>query len=226
MSEKGESFRGEVSRPAKILYINAYDAPSSDLISQLQRNLGVDVDVCDRVKTLGIKGCIPAFPLYDAVVVGLGDDSDVWEGSLAELWDCEKVPMLAVGVPFLDFCFEHHAGIEKFPRSLDGTHLDLVHCGENIFKGLGEFKVTPFYNYRAGIRHLTERRVVDHQHEDNWYPSTRCSEIAPLAWCSIPSENQSALMAAHHLKNPIWAIYFRLEACKPTQLGSELLKGW
>ncbi|KAK4893258.1 para-aminobenzoate synthase, (PABA) [Elasticomyces elasticus] len=214
----------------QILYIDAYDSFSNNIVALLRNNLPVTVE--------SIKIDDPRFVLNDdafqkylnnftAVVAGPGpghpaNSKDV--GLIGKLWtlpDACTLPVLGICLGFQSLALAFGAGIEHLNEPRHGLVRHLTHCDRDIFSGIGELNATQYHSLHVRLTHDIE---VDHS-ADPWTPARKCKQLAPLAWDLSDLNNGPILMAARHYHKPFWGVQYHPESVC-SNAGPELVQKW
>ncbi|KAK5730298.1 para-aminobenzoate synthase, (PABA) [Elasticomyces elasticus] len=213
-----------------ILYIDAYDSFSNNIIALLRDNLPVTVE--------SIKIDDPRFVLNDdafwkylnnfnAVVAGPGpghpaNSKDV--GLIGKLWTLPErciLPVLGICLGFQSLALAFGGGIERLNEPRHGLVRHLTHCDRDIFSGIGELDATQYHSLHVRLSHDIE---VDRS-TDPWTPARKCKQLVPLAWDLSDVNNGPILMAARHCHKPFWGVQYHPESICSTG-GPELIQNW
>ncbi|KAK3074588.1 para-aminobenzoate synthase, (PABA) [Teratosphaeriaceae sp. CCFEE 6253] len=214
----------------RILYIDAYDSFSNNIVALLKDSLSVTVD--------SIKIDDPRFVLnddafrdflneFDAVVAGPGPGhpaNSADTGLIGQLWDIPEafvLPVLGVCLGFQSFALAFGADIQRLAEPRHGLVRRLTHCGDDVFTGVGQLDATQYHSLHAKLGHDCERDKL----VAPWTPSRRCKQVVPLAWDLSDVRNGPILMAARHCHKPYRGVQYHPESVCSSG-GVELIRNW
>lgn len=225
------------SSSRQILYIDAYDSFSYNVVAMLEETLEARVTVM-TIDSEWPNGDMARFlQQFTAVVLGPGPGNPATAGDVGimkDLWtleDANLVPILGICLGFQSLCFHHGIPIEQLPYPLHGQVRHIKTVNDDIFRGIPDFEVTLYHSLYA----VTEsRRDKLHQDERNGksnghIPSS--DELSFLAWLSLESKSSTSAMqvamAVRHRQKPFWGFQFHPESCKSNKdICTRLLKHW
>jgi para-aminobenzoate synthetase len=232
MADSIERNRAEASDDIKtILYIDAYDSFTCNIVDLLEETLKVVVTVI-RIDT-PLSECLQKIASrYDAVVAGPGpgtpsDAKDI--GHMKELWKLQGIPILGICLGFQSLYCEHGATIERLPEPRHGRVVTFTHSASDIFRDLPDsFHVTLYHSLQARLDHPLERPGAFMGDEsERWNPSRRCSDLQLLAWYrEVQSADGATLIAVRHRSKPFWGVQFYPELCKSDDTCRDLVSNW
>ncbi|QUC22506.1 uncharacterized protein UV8b_06747 [Ustilaginoidea virens] len=197
---------GRVGR--RILFLDAYDSFTNNIVSLLKDALGSSVQVhvlhmdlrtvdADPTPDWTRQQFLHRLADFDAVVCGPGpgsplNDADV--GAFKLLWRLpreQSVPVLGICLGFQSLV-EHFGGtIRRLRRGLHGMVRDIDHVQvppADIFDGVPRFRATLYHSLCADIG---QDDVSDREWPDaRWLPPKQAPELLPLAWISEPSQEE------------------------------------
>ncbi|KAK5737886.1 para-aminobenzoate synthase, (PABA) [Elasticomyces elasticus] len=216
--------------PKNILYIDAYDSFSNNIIALLRDNLPVTVEsikIDDSRFVLNDDAFRKYINNFNAVVAGPGpghpaNSKDV--GLIGKLWtlpdDC-ILPVLGICLGFQNLAMAFGGVIERLNEPRHGLVRHLTHCDRDIFGGIGELDATQYHSLHVRLSHDTE---ADHG-ADPWTPARKCKQLVPLAWDLSDLNNGPILMAARHCHKPFWGVQYHPESICSNG-GPELIQSW
>ncbi|KAK5693217.1 para-aminobenzoate synthase, (PABA) [Elasticomyces elasticus] len=216
--------------PKNILYIDAYDSFSNNIIALLRDNLPVTVEsikIDDSRFVLNDDAFRKYLNNFNAVVAGPGpghpaNSKDV--GLIGKLWtlpdDC-ILPALGICLGFQNLALAFGADVRRLNEPRHGLVRHLTHCARDIFSGIGELDATQYHSLHVRMSHDIE---VDHS-ADPWTPARKCKQLVPLAWDLSDLNNGPILMAARHCHKPFWGVQYHPESICSTG-GPELIQKW
>ena len=223
--------------PQRILFIDAYDSFTNNIVSLLETRLQVEVTVIkidDRTKDFA-----SFIRPFAAIVAGPGpgdprNPKDV--GLFRELWklDAEDVlPVLGICLGFQSLVHAFGGMIERLPEPRHGIVRKVRFNNDFDFACVQDVETVQYHSLHASLRHRDENTNVDH-----WKPSAACPELQPLAWdydCEnkpdltseivLPSP-QRVLMAVRHVSNPFFGIQFHAESICSSENARRVIDAW
>lgn len=218
-------------RRGHILFIDAYDSFSNNIITLLKDNLPVTVEsikIDDARFVLNDEAFFHFLDGFDAVVAGPGpghpgDPKAV--GLIGKLWDLPDehvLPVLGICLGFQSLVLPLGANIERLNEPRHGMVTKITHRGFDIFAGLGDLVATQYHSLHARIQ-ASEARDIDQ--EAIWTSTQTCSDLVPLAWDLSDVQNGPILMAARHRHKPFWGVQYHPESVCSSG-GGELVLNW
>jgi para-aminobenzoate synthetase len=213
-----------------ILYVDAYDSFSNNVISMLEENLKVEVTVLTVDSEWPNGDMLQFIRGFDAVVLGPGPGNpecaaDV--GIMRDLWSLEGadlVPILGICLGFQSLCLHHGMSIRELPLPLHGQVHRIDVLDEDIFTGLQNFEVTLYHSLYATVYDVDSITSED----PSAYPVVE--SLSFLAWLSAKESDFVARkipMAVRHNQKPFWGFQFHPESCKSdAERCIALLKRW
>ncbi|KAK1064842.1 para-aminobenzoate synthase, (PABA) [Friedmanniomyces endolithicus] len=214
----------------RILYLDAYDSFSNNIITLLKDSLAVTVEIIkidDPRFVLNDDAFQNCLSRYDAVVAGPGpghpaNPNNV--GLIGKLWslpdDC-NLPVLGICLGFQSFALAFGAKIECLKEPRHGLVRRLTHCDRDIFSGIGELNATHYHSLHVRLHHDIEH----HREARLWEPSRTCKQLVPLAWDVSDDANGATLVGARHCHKPYWGVQYHPESICSSG-GADLFKKW
>ncbi|KAL4793524.1 ADC synthase [Aspergillus venezuelensis] len=218
-------------RQKSILYIDAYDSFSYNVVAMLEEVLGARVTVMMIDAEWPDGNMLEFFQHYDAVVLGPGPgDPNVHDdvGVMADIWNLQSsdmLPVLGICLGFQSLCLHHGIPIGRLPEPLHGQVHHVTTAQRDIFENVQDLEVTLYHSLYAML--------------DEPVKSTTPNGSAPLktdldilAWFSIQPDRSSLTktwipMAVRHEKKPFWGVQFHPESCKSDREAcNKLLRNW
>ncbi|KAJ6109821.1 hypothetical protein N7486_002056 [Penicillium sp. IBT 16267x] len=211
--------------PSKsVLYVDAYDSFSYNVVSMLEETLGVKVTVM-TIDSEWPDGNMHEFLRhYEAVVLGPGPGNpnlpkDV--GIMRDIWnlqDAELLPIFGICLGFQSLCLHHGVPIERLPYPLHGQVHRISTSSSDIFSGLSDIEVTLYHSLYANLDALSHSQV------------SAVDDLDFLAWLSLenfPARRKRIPMAVRHRRKPFWGVQFHPESCKSEKEAcKQLLQNW
>ena len=230
----------EVSKASqpRILFVDAYDSFSNNIISFLQSQLHVDVI---KIK---IDAEIQSLPSYlnsfAAVVVGPGpgdprNPEDV--GLIGDIWDLAErdiIPVLGICLGFQSLVQAFGGHVRRLPCPRHGIETKITSNRSSMFKGLPEFRAVQYHSLHASME---EHACLDTECEPRWDAHGSCPDLVPLAWdltqmTSVEAGQQSSvnphsiLMAVRHVTKPYYGIQFHPESICSEEDARQVVINW
>ena len=238
-------------RQSRILFVDAYDSFSNNIIALLEDHLGVETTkISIDAKILSL----PEFLLnFSAVVVGPGpgtaeEPKDV--GLMRDIWDlCESslLPVLGICLGFQSLVLAFGGSVSRLRHPRHGIETEVKCKSEGLFQGLTRVRAVQYHSLHAIMGHDVSN-VSDSKVESLWRPSERCPDLVPLAWdiqetrrtdgysdeirsdhdAGWAAENPMAiLMAVKHLVKPFFGVQFHPESvCSSENARRTVLNWW
>ncbi|KAI2791628.1 hypothetical protein POX_c04494 [Penicillium oxalicum] len=207
-----------------ILYVDAYDSFSYNVVAMLEETLHAQATVM-TIDSEWPEGDMNGFLRhFDAVVLGPGPGDpnlpkDV--GIMRDVWnlqDGELLPVFSICLGFQSLCLHHGVPIERLPYPLHGQVRHISSAAKDIFEGLSDVEVTLYHSLYANLDKSTSSRGV--QSED----------LEFLAWLPLELKSGSTTeiaMAVRHRQKPFWGVQFHPESCKSEKEAcKKLLLSW
>ncbi|UKZ70459.1 uncharacterized protein TrAtP1_011440 [Trichoderma atroviride] len=155
-------------RCRRILFLDAYDSFTNNIVSLLKEALGDEVLV--HVLHMDLKTLhadpspdwtpdefLARLPSFDAVVCGPGPGSPLCEadvGAFRLLWELPRekaVPVLGICLGFQSLVAQFGGGIRKLRRGLHGMVRRIEHRDGDIFANVPEFRATLYHSLCADV---------------------------------------------------------------------------
>lgn len=242
------------SRSPKILFIDAYDSFSNNIIALLRESL-CTAEQAPTIEKITIDQH-PFWPQndqsrvlfrsylsnFDAVVAGPGpgnpaNANDV--GLIATLWslpEAEQLPVLGICLGFQSMCLDAGATVIQLSQGRHGIVTELNHCNKAIFSNVGHLQATHYHSLHVNIDHPIQTGIGFEFSTQLWEPSLSLPRIVPLAWdCSPPQPQQRSakpykgaiLMAAEIKGKPRWGVQYHPESiCSGKHEATLLIANW
>lgn len=216
-----------------ILYLDAYDSFSYNVISMLEENLDVKVTVLTVDSDWPNGDMRDYLRGFDAVVLGPGPGhpacaADV--GIMNDVWSLDgddMVPVLGICLGFQSLCLNHGLAIKRLPCPLHGQVHRLTVMDRDIFAGAEDFEVTLYHSLYASTDDSVAVSASPETSFDS-YPETE--SLSFLAWLTVDEQDsvrRRLPMAVRHKTKPFWGFQFHPESCKSNSNAcKELLQNW
>lgn len=231
-----------------ILFIDAYDSFSNNIISLLESTLSCSVRTIkiDNPKLLASDEALhEELSHYVAVVCGPGPGHPAKEedvGIIKRIWklgEGQTLPVLGICLGFQSLCLEFGASVTRLKGPQHGMIRKVTHIGEagehgkeTIFGGVGEIRATLYQSLCVDIgQDSIPRPLWDMK---KWEPSSQFPEIVPLAWveADLSEDNDSevkdarVLAAVQHKTKPFWALQYHPESICTNEESKKVIKNW
>lgn len=206
--------------PSRVLFIDAYDSFTNNIVSLIETELNVGVTtihIDDDVGDLGV-----FLNSFDAVIAGPGPGSpdapnDI--GLISRLWclkDEEIKPVLGVCLGFQSLVYGFGGRIERLSQARHGISTQVETQGKSLFEGLHQFQSIQYHSLHASIGET----------EGLWQPSELCPDLLPLAWDLSSPKDGAILMSICHKFKPFWGIQFHPESICSSIEARKVIKNW
>ncbi|KAJ5099195.1 hypothetical protein N7532_006196 [Penicillium argentinense] len=216
---------GSDTAPLKsILYVDAYDSFSYNVVAMLEETLGVEVTVM-TIDSDWPDGNIHEFLRhYEAIVLGPGPGNpnlpkDV--GIMQDIWnlkDAELLPVFGICLGFQSLCLHHDTPIERLPYPLHGQVRRIQTKAKDVFENISSLEVTLYHSLYAN---LEKSNGLQHS------SSKDLDFLASLSLENGSGPNTQVPMAVRHCRKPFWGVQFHPESCKSEKEACKtLLRNW
>ncbi|KAJ5752297.1 hypothetical protein N7520_009214 [Penicillium odoratum] len=207
-----------------VLYVDAYDSFSYNVVSMLEETLGVKVTVMTIDSDWPDGNMHEFLRHYEAIVLGPGPGNpnlpkDV--GIMRDIWnlqDAELLPIFGICLGFQSLCLHHGVPIERLPYPLHGQVHHISTSSSDIFHNLSDIEVTLYHSLYANLDALSHARV------------SSVNDLDFLAWFSLEKDSARGKripMAVRHRQKPFWGVQFHPESCKSEREAcKQLLRNW
>ena len=216
--------RTGTGRPKDILYVDAYDSFSYNVVAMLEETLGVKVTVITIDSDWPHGDMHDFLRHYEAIVLGPGPGDpnlakDV--GIMKDIWNLqheELLPVFGICLGFQSLCLHHGVPVERLPYPLHGRIFQVSTNSKDLFDKIPEMEVTLYHSLFANLG--SSVTSSDSSVED----------LEFLAWLSIEDTMSKGIdipMAVCHKTKPFWGVQFHPESCKSEKAACEkLLRNW
>ncbi|KAF7944182.1 hypothetical protein EAE96_010584 [Botrytis aclada] len=237
-----------------ILFIDAYDSFSNNIISLLETSLTASVrtvKINDPILLASDEALHEELRHYVAVVCGPGPgnpetDSDI--GIIKKIWrlaDEEMLPVLGICLGFQRLCLEFGGQIRRLNGPQHGMIRKVSHAGEaqavsavgndSIFCGVGEITATL---YQSLCIDIGQDDILDEEwNTSRWEPTEKSPDLIPLAWVesadleaeharSCGVKDSRVLVGVRHATKPFWAIQYHPESVCTNDTSKEIFINW
>ncbi|KAI1214830.1 para-aminobenzoate synthase [Annulohypoxylon truncatum] len=230
----------------RILFIDAYDSFSNNIVSLLTTTLDAHVDILP-IDPPQLNPKEPNFAQeltnllrrYDAVVCGPGPGSpelaqDV--GLMRYIWDLEPehlIPVLGICLGFQSLVVSCGGIVKKLRTGLHGMIREIDHATDrpslhegNIFYGISPFKATLYHSLHADIGQ--DSISAEKWACSKWASPAHLPDVVPLAWVYEDRGDcvERILMAMKHRAKPFWGLQYHPESICTEPIGHQVIKNW
>ncbi|KAH7310029.1 ADC synthase [Rhexocercosporidium sp. MPI-PUGE-AT-0058] len=230
-----------------ILFIDAYDSFSNNIISLLETTLDASVRTIhiDNPALTSDWALHKELRHYAAVVCGPGpghpaNKKDV--GVMRRIWrlaDEEMVPVLGICLGFQSLCLEFGGKVMRLKGPQHGIVRRITHAGEtgalgadSLFAGVGEINATLYQSLCADIGQDSISKEC--WQTTKWVATNQCPDLLPLAWVEhdLAEENNSGIMdervlvAVCHKTKPFWALQYHPESICTNDESKKVILNW
>ncbi|KAF9881126.1 aminodeoxychorismate synthase [Colletotrichum karsti] len=233
-----------MARP-QILFLDAYDSFTNNIVSLLTTLLEADVHVLP-IDTPLLDHDSPTFEddfhhelsRYHAVVCGPGPGSPEVEkdvGLMRCIWrlrDEQLLPVLGICLGFQSLVLSSGGKVRRLRRGLHGMVRNIQHekthssYQEDLFRGVSEFKATLYHSLCADIG---QDVIPDEDWKSRrWEALDAASELIPQAWVDEERDdgNERILMAVKHRSKPFWGLQYHPESVCTQPAGHAVIQNW
>ncbi|KAI1104305.1 para-aminobenzoate synthase [Jackrogersella minutella] len=230
----------------RILFIDAYDSFSNNIVSLLTTTLDAHVDIVP-IDPPELNPSEPEFSQrlinllrrYDAVVCGPGPGSpDLGQdvGLMKYIWELEPehlVPVLGICLGFQSLVVSCGGIVKKLKTGIHGMIREIDHAidrpnlqGSNIFYGVEPFKATLYHSLHADIGQ--DSISADNWAMSRWSSPVHLPDVVPLAWVYENRDDcvERILMSMRHRTKPFWGLQYHPESICTEPTGHQVIKNW
>lgn len=227
---------GLMAPQARVLFIDAYDSFSNNIIALLETELDVEV-----VK-IHIDSRFPSLPNYvsqfSAVVCGPGPGhpTNIAEvGLFRDIWaleSCAIKPVLGICLGFQSLVVHCGGKVQQLSQGRHGIETRVTSSSKSIFSNLPWVHTVQYHSLHGSLGH---RYTKGQESSRIWEPSESCPDLLPLAW---ELENEAErhggfhrnmepiLMAVKHVEKPFYGIQFHPESVCSKDDARQVIVNW
>ncbi|KAJ5174509.1 para-aminobenzoate synthase (PABA) [Penicillium canariense] len=223
----------------RILFIDAYDSFSNNIISLVERSLEV------TVTKLTIDSQLPSnlHESYAGIIIGPGPGSpykpaDV--GCIQHVWSLpedQMLPVLGICLGFQSLVVHFGGAVERLPYPRHGIETDVQCCNDPLFVGIPKLRSVQYHSLHGVVGHTFEGEGLWDSHET-------CPELVPLAWDidhtfsrapPTPEDPRIALgrlnpthilMSVKHQTKPFYGVQFHPESVCSSPEARQVICNW
>ncbi|KAI6715317.1 hypothetical protein B2J93_4730 [Marssonina coronariae] len=230
-----------------ILFIDAYDSFSNNIISLLATTLHASIRIIhiDNPALATDEALHAELRNYEAVVCGPGPGhpeniEDV--GIMRRIWrlqEQEMMPVLGICLGFQSLCLQFGGRVKKLRGPQHGMIRKIAHIGEaaqqeaaGIFEGVGRIDATLYQSLCVDIGQ--DSLGKDEWQKLKWEATSQCPDLLPLAWVEhdLAEENDSGIMdervlvGVQHRMKPFWALQYHPESICTSKESGKVISNW
>jgi len=236
----------------QVLFIDAYDSFSNNIISLLETDLNAEVRIVKIDHPLLTADDNAALheelTHYSAVVCGPGPGNPgnaKDAGIMKKIWrlgEEQLLPVLGICLGFQSLCLEFGGKIRRLKGPQHGMIRRATHIGESaangnetIFGGVGEIQAVLYQSLCVDIG---QDDILDTDWETSkWRASPKCKDLLPLAWVecndfeadyerSCGVKDKRVLVAVQHQTKPFWALQYHPESICTNEESKQVIVNW
>lgn len=212
----------------RILFIDAYDSFTNNIISLLESNLEV------KVTTIKIDESIHDFAAFlkpfAAVIAGPGPGNpqnlaDV--GLINKLWaldDDDLLPVIGICLGFQSLVLAFGGQVKPLPEPRHGIIRRIHHLNSSLFRGIGAIDTVQYHSLQASLSHLKGDKNVGSLRSLAW--DLELQNAHPSGSAQQAANPDSILMAVEHMSKPFHGIQFHPESICSNGNARKVIKGW
>ena len=216
----------ETATKLRILFIDAYDSFSNNIIALFENSLDV------QVTKIYIDAELPHFPVFVSqfagIVCGPGPGhpgNAVDTGLIRNVWrlaETDIIPVLGICLGFQSLVHEHGGNFRCLTQPRHGIETVISTSSTSIFDRLPSIRAVQYHSLYAQL---------DQQELDSvwsWTSSNSCPDLLPLAWDLSGGHNnpEAILMAVRHIKKPFFGIQFHPESVCSSENARQVILNW
>lgn len=216
----------------KVLFIDAYDSFSNNIINLLQDRLSVTVSsvfIDDPRFVFNDDAFHEHLQQFDGVVAGPGpghpaNPDDI--GLIAKLWtlaDDNLLPVLGICLGFQSLCLAYGGSVGRLTQPRHGLVTPVTHSGDDVYAGTGIVRATQYHSLHVNVGLCKD---VNQVKERLWKPTQTCPELQPLAWDLSDPENGPIFMGTKHITKPFRGVQYHPESICTNNEGHKLIDNW
>jgi para-aminobenzoate synthetase len=216
----------------KVLFIDAYDSFSNNIIDLLRNRLSVTVEsvfIDDPRFVFNDDAFHEHIQQFDAVVAGPGpghpaNQEDI--GLIAKLWnlpDEKLLPVLGICLGFQSLCLAFGGSVDRLTQPRHGLVTPVTHRGNDVYVDTGDVQATQYHSLHVNIGLGSDSTLSKTQ---LWKSTTACPHLEPLAWDLSDPDNGPIFMAAKHHNKPFRGVQYHPESICTNNEGHKLIDNW
>jgi para-aminobenzoate synthetase len=216
----------------KVLFIDAYDSFSNNIINLLRNRLSIAVEsvfIDDPRFVFNDDAFHEHLQQFDAVVAGPGpghpaNQEDI--GLIAKLWnlpDEKLLPVLGICLGFQSLCLAFGGSVDRLTQPRHGLVTPVTHRGNDVYVDTGDVQATQYHSLHVNIGLSSDATLSKIQ---LWESTIACPHLEPLAWDLSDPDNGPIFMAAKHHDKPFRGVQYHPESICTNSEGHKLIDNW
>lgn len=225
---------------SRILFIDAYDSFTNNIISLLETDL--DVEVTKVRIDFQVSNLQTFLKPFAAVVLGPGpgdpqNTADV--GLFNDVWQLDTnqvLPVLGICLGFQSLVLKYGGKIKRLPLPRHGIETTVTFGGSSPFARVGKVTTVQYHSLHATLEDKDPGRLD--ALDALWSACSNCPELEPLAWdftssntsqssVTLTAQNPSRiLMAVKHQSKPFYGIQFHPESICSDSDARNIVRIW
>jgi len=216
----------------KVLFIDAYDSFSNNIVNLLQDRLSVTVSsvfIDDPRFVFNDDAFHEHLQQFDAVVAGPGpghpaNPQDI--GLIAKLWtltDDHLLPVLGICLGFQSLCLAYGGKVDRLTQPRHGLVTPVTHCGDDVYADTSHVRATQYHSLHVSIGRCDSAARAN---QSLFTPTKTCPQLRPLAWDLSDPENGPIFMSAKHVSKPFRGVQYHPESICTNNEGHKLVDNW
>ena len=232
---------GKAYKKPRVLFIDAYDSFTYNIVSVVECYLGVDVTVIkidDSVEDLA-----SYLRPFSAVIAGPGpghpgNPKDT--GLIQQLWrlDLEDVlPVLGICLGFQSLVLDHGGEILQLAEPRHGMVRTIRASGDSIFADIRSLTAIQYHSLYAYIGGSIDQDINNNRRACGMILENYCPDLVPLAWdfkvdnscedLGLQKDNPDLiLMAVAHREKPFYGVQFHPESICSGEEARKIIPNW
>ncbi|KZF21375.1 para-aminobenzoate synthase, partial [Xylona heveae TC161] len=217
-------------QPRRILFVDAYDSFTNNIVSLLETKLPAKVTVVHLDAHIPDLGNF--LEPFDAVVVGPGPGNPTLPediGFISQIWSLPEAqvrPTFGICLGFQSLSLASGATVGRLTQPRHGIVTEILHKGQSIFNGVGGIEATQYHSLHVDIGHPIQTRRAVSWPSELWLPTKECPLLKPLAWDCGDLVNGAVLMGVQHLERPFWGVQFHPESACTNAECIKVIENW
>ena len=225
----------------RILFVDAYDSFTNNIVSLLETSLNVEVSTVKIDTEVGDLNCF--LDKFVAVVAGPGpgDPRNPGDtGLFQKLWELDVVnliPVLGICLGFQSLVLAYGGEIKRLPEPRHGIVRKVLSNERSIFHGVPSLEAVQYHSLYATLG--AENYLIQDARRKNQRDNPEINpDLTPLAWdywtehdamhavLGRTQNPQSILMAVKHTEKPFYGIQFHPESICSSLEARKIIKNW
>lgn len=232
---------GKVYKKPRILFIDAYDSFTYNIVSVVECYLGVEVTVIkidDSVDDLA-----SYLRPFSAVIAGPGpghpgNSKDA--GLIQELWRLkpeDALPVLGICLGFQSLVLDHGGKVLQLAEPRHGMVRTIRASGDSIFADIRSLTAVQYHSLYAYIGESLDENINNNCRACRTTLGSYCPDLMPLAWdikvdnscedLGLQKDNPDViLMGVAHREKPFYGVQFHPESICSGEEARKIIPNW